>query len=145
MMLKQTLCVATVLMFAAGAMAQEPTPAPAPAPKPPAEKPAEKPQEKQPTFAVVAIGADLKVMNETAVEALKKEKQAAHDKAMAAYNKAKKEAEAANKPFTEKAPVAEKVEVKKGGFATEALAKAHLEELMKAKKDGEKKDPPKDG
>ena len=138
MMLKQTLCVATVMLLTGvGAMAQEPTPAP----KPPV--PAEKPAEKKPTFAVVAIGEDLKVMNENAIDALKKEKQTAYEKALAAYDKAKKEAEDAKKPFTEKAPVHEKVEVKKGGFASEPLAKAHLDELMKAKKEGDK--PKKEG
>ena len=141
-MLKKTLCLATAVFLASvGAMAQDPPPAPAP--KPPAPAPAEKPAEKKPTFAVVAVGEELKVMNENAVDALKKEKQAAYDKALAAYDKAKKEAEDAKKPFTEKAPVHEKVEVKKGGFATEALAKAHLDELTKAKKDGDK--PKKEG
>jgi FKBP-type peptidyl-prolyl cis-trans isomerase len=134
MMLKQTLCLATVVLLASvGAMAQTPTPAPTPAPAPaPAEQ-------KKPTFAVVAIGEDMKVMNENAIEQLRKDKQAAYEKALAAHNKAKKEAEDAGKPFTEKAPMRETVEVKKGGFATEALAKAHLEELQKAKKDDEKK------
>ena len=136
-MLKQTLCLATVLLASVGAMAQEPTPAP----KPPV--PAEKPAEKKPTYAVVAIGTELKVMTETSVDALKKEKQTAYEKALAAYDKAKKEAEDAKKPFTEKPPVHEMVDVKKGGFATEALAKAHLDELMKAKKEGDK--PKKEG
>jgi FKBP-type peptidyl-prolyl cis-trans isomerase len=95
-------------------------------------------EQKKPTFAVIAIGEELKVMNETAVDQLKKDKQASYEKALAAHNKAKKEAEDAGKPFNEKPPVREVVEVKKGGFATEALAKAHLEELMKAKKDGDK-------
>ena len=136
MMLKQTMCLATIMLLASvGAMAQDPTP---PAPKPPAPADQGKPAEKKATFAVVAVGEDLKVMNETAIDALKKEKQAAHDKAMAAYDKAKKDAEDAKKPFTEKAPVQVKVEVKKGGFASEALAQAHLDELMKAKKDGDK-------
>ena len=140
MMPKQTLCLATIMLFAgAGAMAQDPTPAP----KPPAPVEQGKPAEKKPTFAVVAVGEELKVMNENAIDALKKEKLAAYDKALAAYDKAKKEAEDAKKPFTEKPPMQVKVEVKKGDFATEAAAKAHLDELMKAKKEGDK--PKKDG
>ena len=136
MMLKQTLCLATIMLLASvGAMAQDPTPAPAPKPTPAEQG---KPAEKKPTFAVVAVGDELKVMNENAIDALKKEKQASYDKAMAAYDKAKKEAEDAKKPFTDKPPMHEKVEVKKGDFATEALAKAHLDELMKAKKEGDK-------
>lgn len=143
MKLEQTLCLATAILLASvGMMAQEPTPAPAPKPVPaPAEQ--EKPAEKKPTFAVVAIGEELKVMNEKAIDALKKEKQAAYEKALAAYDKAKKEAEDAKKPFTEKPPVREVVEVKKGNFASEADAQKHLDELMKAKKDGDK--PKKEG
>jgi hypothetical protein len=79
-------------------------------------------------------------MNENAIEALKKDKQAEYDKALAAHNKAKKEAEDAKKPFTEKPPAHPTIEVKKGGFATEALAKEHLDSLTKSKKDGEKHD-----
>ena len=122
--LAAAMCLASLV-----APAQNPAPA-----KPPADH--GKAAEKKETFVVVAAGEDFKVMSQSAVDALKKDKQAAFDKANADYAKAKKEAETAKKPFDAKAPKLEVVDVKKDGFATEALAKAHVEELMKAKKEG---------
>ena len=128
MIRSNALFLAVAMCFTSVVTAQNPTPA-----KPPASH--EKAAEKKETFAVVASGEDFKVMPQSAVDALKKDKQAAFDKANAEHAKAKKDAEAAKKPFDAKAPKLEVVDVKKDGFATEALAKAHVEELMKAKKE----------
>lgn len=124
------LLIASVLFAAPMALAQKPAGHPA------APAPAGKADEKKATFAVVAIGEDMKVMNENAVEALQKEKKKAHDEAMAAWEKAKKAATDAKKPFDKAAPKEETVKVEKGGFATEAEAKKYLDEMQAKKKAG---------
>jgi hypothetical protein len=97
---------------------------------------------KAPTFAVVQVGDELKVMAESGIEKLKKDEQASFDKANADFAKAKKDAEAAGKKFDGKAPKMKTVEVKKGGFPTEAAANAYKTDLQKPKE--KPKEAPKD-
>jgi hypothetical protein len=114
---------------------------------PPVPTPAakhEKQGEKKETYAVVEVGHHLSTVTEGAVEALRKEKHAAFEAAMADYHKAKAAAEASKQPFAEKAPKEELVVVRKGGLASMADAEKALAELKQAEKAKEAGDKPKD-
>lgn len=124
-MFPRVLFFATILSSATSlATAQHPA-APTPA------APAHAAEAKKDTYAVVSIDGKLSVMTDAAVEARKKALHDAYDKELAEFNKAKQAADAAKKPFDQKAPKLATITVKKGGFGTEALASAFLIEQEK--------------
>lgn len=114
---------------------------------PPAPTPAgkqEKQGEKKETYAVVQTGHHISAMADSAVEAMKKEKHAAFEAAMAEYTKAKAAAEASKQTFDKKPPKEEVITVVKTGLASMADAEKAVAEMKKAEK-AEKSDKPKEG
>ena len=85
-------------------------------------------------YAVVKVGADMKVVKASEVAAMKTKMTTEHEKAMKDYEAAKKAAEADKKPFTGKMPVAQEINVVKQDFKTQAEAQAYLDKEMAAKK-----------
>jgi len=124
-------------------VAQDGKTPPVPTPAPKHEKQAEKQGEKKETYAVVEAGHHMSTVTESSVEALRKEKHAAFEAAMADYNKAKAVAEASKQPFDRKAPKEEVIVVRKGGLASMADAEKALAELKQADKAKEAGDKPK--
>ena len=113
---------------------------------PPTPTPAgkqEKQGEKKETYAVVEAGHHVSAMADSAVEAMRKQKHAAFEAAMAEYNKEKAAAEASKQTFDKKAPKEEVITVVKTGLASMADAEKAIAEMKKAK-EGEKGDKPKD-
>jgi hypothetical protein len=145
--------VATLMCgaLATTVLCQDPTPA-----KPPAATPAA--AAKTQVFVVARVGDKLEVIAKDEVAARKKKLADEHTKAMEKFDKDKKAAEAAKKPFDTLAPKEVKLEVTPGEYASQALAdsalkklKADEEKAAKEKADKEKadkekkgKEPPKD-
>ncbi|MBL8726840.1 MAG: hypothetical protein JNM25_00310 [Planctomycetes bacterium] len=123
-------------------IAQDGKTPPVPTPAPKAEKQGDKPIEKKETYAVVEAGHHMSAVADSAVEAMRKEKHAAFEAALAEFNKAKAAAEASKQPFDRKAPKEETIVVVKTGLASMADAEKAIAELKKAHE--KPKDKPKD-
>jgi hypothetical protein len=82
------------------------------------------------TFAVVQIGEHLKVVKSTEVQSTRTELEKAHAKELKKFEDAKKAAEAAKTPFSQKAPVAQAMTVLKDQFKGMDEANAYVKQVM---------------
>ena len=116
--------------------------------KPAGDKPAAgAPAKPAAVFVITKSGDKLEVANKEAVEAKNKQFAADFEKAMSKYESDKKAAEAAHKPFSDKAPTKQVVETTGGDFASKEAADAAMKKLTdeKAKADKEKAEKEKAG
>ncbi|MBX3463196.1 MAG: hypothetical protein KF830_08490 [Planctomycetes bacterium] len=131
------LVAVSLSLFGSSLVAQEGKVPPAPK----AEKQADKQDAKKETYAVVEAGHQLSAVADSKVEAMRKEKHAAYEAAMAEYAKAKAAAEASKQPFDKKAPKEEAILVLKSGLGSMADAEKAIAEI---KKEREKPKEPKE-
>lgn len=139
------LCSTVAATFVA---AQEPAPKPA---TPPTKEPAAKEASAKPAavFVIASVDGKHEVMNKDALAAKNKQAADDHAKAMQAYEKAKKDAEAAGKKHDGMEPKRIVITTVGGEFPSKAAADEALkkiEEEAKKKKDEEakkKSEPPK--
>jgi len=134
-MIRHPICAVVCSVLAATFLsAQEPAkPAPAPAP---ATKEAPKPDAKKPAsvFLIVNVQGKHEVMNKEAFDAKNKQVSEDHAKAMEAYDKEKKAAEASHKKFDAAAPKKTLLTAEAGEYPTKAEADAALKKIEEAKK-----------
>jgi hypothetical protein len=119
---------------------------PAQDPKPPQKPPApaageqQKPKAEE-KFVIVEAAGKLQAKSKQDAEALKKQAADSHKEAMSKWEKDKKAAEAAHKPFDVPAPTAQVVMIKGSEYPSMAAAEAALKKMQddaKAKAEAEK-------
>jgi hypothetical protein len=108
-----------------------------------AQEKGKQPAPQQPVYVVVQTGDALSVMTKTDFEAKKKSADEDFKKAHAQWEKDKKAAEEAKKPFSTPEPKLMAPEVKGGDHQNKADADAAMAKLQKEMND--KKNPPKGG
>lgn len=111
-------------------------------PAPKVEKQDGKQDAKQETYAVVEAGHRLSAVADSKVDAMRKEKHAAYEAAMAEYTKAKAAAEASKQPFDKKAPKEEAILVLKTGLGSMADAEKAIAEIKKEREKPKEKPAP---
>jgi hypothetical protein len=143
---RSTVFALSLSLLGSALLAQDGKGQPAPTPTPKAEKhQGDKQGEKKETYAIVEASHHLSAVADSAVEAMKKEKHAAFEAAMAEFTKAKAAAEASKQPFDKKAPKEEAIVVVKTGLASMADAEKAIAELKKEHEQAkEKHEKPKD-
>jgi hypothetical protein len=136
----RTLLIASFCSIIAPALvsAQGEAKPPKPATQEPAKKEAQKPAA---VFVVAVVNGKYEVMNKEALEAKNKQAEADYKKAMEAFDKEKKAAEASQKKFEGQEPKKQVIATVGGEFASKEAAEAEVKKLEDAKKkEGEKKE-----